>query len=270
MATTATAIDFQRAEAFAGKVLEDASATFVTILAALGDRLGLFKMLATFGPATSAELASRAGIHERYAREWLGGMTTAGYLIHDPDTGRFILPAEHAPALAEEGGAFFLGGAYEQLLSLGSIYDPLTEAFRQGGGVPQSAYDEHFWEGMERFTASWYNNHLVQNWLSSLPDVQARLERGAQLADIGCGRGRAILRLAQEFPASRFAGYDVLASNIDAARAHAERAAVAERVHFNVLDAVRGLPRKFDVITTFDVIHDAADPWLCCGRFARV
>ena len=117
-----------------------------------------------------------------------------------------------------------------------------------------------FWEGMERFTAAWYNNHLVQNWLPSLPDVQARLERGAHLADIGCGRGRAILRLAQEFPASRFAGYDVLASNIDAARAHAERASVGEQVSFNVLDATRGLPRKFDIITTFDVIHDAADP----------
>jgi len=260
MATAATEMGSPGVEAFAGRVIGDASATFVTVLAAMGDRLGLFKALAMSGAATSAELASRAGIHERYAREWCGGMASAGYLTYDSETGRFELPAEHAPALAEEGGAFFMGGAYQQVLALGSIYDALTAAFRHGGGVPQSAYDERFWEGMERFTAVWYNNLLVQKWLPSLPDVQARLERGVEFADVGCGRGRAILRLAQEFPASSFTGYDVLASNIEAARAHAEHSGVAGRVSFEVLDASRGLPRKFDVITTFDVVHDAADP----------
>src|SRR5262249_13713613 len=149
-----------KAQAFVGKVLNDSSATFATLLAALGDRLGLFKVLALEGPATSSELAVRAEIDERYAREWLGGMTNAGYLVHDASTGRFALHAEHAPALAEEGGPFFFGGAYEMLLALGTIYDPLTEAFRLGGGVPQSAYDPHFFAGMERFTAGWFNNLL--------------------------------------------------------------------------------------------------------------
>src|SRR5262245_36899109 len=113
MTTTAAMVDTERMEAFAGKVLNDSSAAFVTTLAALGDRLGLFKALASGEPSSSADLAARAGIDERYAREWLGGMASAGYVTHDPATNRFTLPAEHAPILADEGGPFFFGGAYE-------------------------------------------------------------------------------------------------------------------------------------------------------------
>jgi len=253
-------MDTSKVEAFVGRVLNDCSATFVTTLAAFGDRLGLFKNLAASGPATSAELASRAGIDERYAREWLGGMTTAGYLTHDPQSGRFALPPEHAPALADEGGPFFFGGAYEMLLGLATIHDPLTRAFQQGGGVPPSAYDARFWEGMDRFTAGWFNHSLLQAWLPAMPDVLSKLRRGATLADIGCGRGLALIRLAEAFPASRFAGYDAFAPNIEVARERAGRAGVADRVDFEVLDVRSALPRAFDVITTFDVVHDAVDP----------
>jgi 2-polyprenyl-3-methyl-5-hydroxy-6-metoxy-1,4-benzoquinol methylase len=258
--TIAIVVDAEKVEAFVGKILNDSSAALVTTLAALGDRLGLFKTLATSGPATSAELAARAGINERYAREWLGGMTTAGYLTHDPDTGRFALPPEHAAALAEEGGPFFFGGVYEMLLSFSNIIDPLTEAFRRGGGVPQSAYDERFWEGMERFSAGWFDNQLVPMWIQAMPDVQAKLARGADVADVGCGRGRALVRLAEAFPASRFVGYDVFGPSIESARANARRAGVEDRVRFEVCDVSEGLPRQFDVITTFDVVHDAVDP----------
>ena len=260
MTTSSPAVDSKKVQAFAGKVLNDASATFATTLAALGDRLGLFTVLATADPATSTDLAMRAGIDERYAREWLGGMTNAGYLTHDPGTGRFTLPAEHVPALAEEGGPFFFGGAYQMLLALGAIYDPLTDAFRRGGGVPQAAYDARFFEGMERFTAGWFNNVLLQHWVPAMPDVRTRLERGIELADIGCGRGRAIIRLAEAFPNSRFVGYDAFAPNVDAAAASAARAGVADRVHFEERDVAGRLPRAYDVITTFDVVHDAADP----------
>jgi 2-polyprenyl-3-methyl-5-hydroxy-6-metoxy-1,4-benzoquinol methylase len=259
MATTSI-VDSEKRQAFVGRVLNDASATFVTTLAALGDRLGLFKTLATGGPATSAELAARAGIHERYAREWLGGMTTAGYLTRSPDTGRFELPPEHAAALADEGGPFFSGGAYEMLLSLLTIIDPLTEAFRQGGGVPQARYDERFWEGMERFTAGWFDNQLLQEWLPAMPEVQARLECGTELADVGCGRGRALLRLAEAFPASHFVGFDVFAPNIEVAEKVARDTGLEDRIRFEARDVSHGLPRSFDVITTFDVVHDAVEP----------
>jgi hypothetical protein len=135
--TSQPVLDQAKMEAFVHKVLGDTSATLTTILAVLGDRLGLFKDLAAHGPATSDELASRMGMNERYAREWLGGMASAGYLEYEPATRRFTLPPEHAPALAQEGGPVFFGGIYQELPAVTGVLDQLTIAFRVGGGVPQ-------------------------------------------------------------------------------------------------------------------------------------
>jgi len=258
--SVAASIDSAKQEAFVGQVLANTSAAMVTTLAALGDRLGLFKTLAASGPATSAEIAARAGIVERYAREWLGGMTSAGYVTYDAATRRFALPPEHAAALADEGGPMFFGGVFEMVLSASSVVDRVAEAFRAGGGVPQSAYDDRFWDGMERFSGGWYDNLLVQRWLPAMPDVQRKLRDGADVADVGCGRGRALIRLAQAYPASRYVGYDAFAPSVERATAHAREAGVADRVHYEVRDAASDLPGRFDVITTFDVIHDAVDP----------
>ena len=134
-------IDQAKVEAFVGKVLGDTSATMVTILAVIGDRLGLFKDLAANGPATDAELAVRAGINARYAREWLGAMTSAGYVEYDAGSRRFTLPPEHAPALAQENGPFFFGGVHQMIPPLVGILEQVTDAFRKGGGVPYGAYD---------------------------------------------------------------------------------------------------------------------------------
>jgi SAM-dependent methyltransferase len=253
-------LDQAKTEAFVGKVLGDTSATLTTILAALGDRLGLFKELSSNGPATSEQLALRASIDERYAREWLGGMSAAGYLEYDPSTKSFSLPPEHAPALGQESGPFFFGGVYQMLPSMLGILDQLTQAFRNGGGVPQSAYDASLWDGMERFTGCWFENLLTQEWIPAMPDVQAKLERGASVADVGCGRGRALIKLAQTFPNSRYIGYDAFGPTIERASQNAAAAGVSERVNFRQLDATSGLPEKYDLITTFDVVHDAVDP----------
>ena len=194
----------------------------------IGDRLGLFKDLAANGTATSSELADRAGINERYAREWLGGMANAGYVVYDPASGRFTLPPEHAPALAQEGGPFFFGGAHQMLTSFYGVLDQLTEAFRKGGGVPQSAYDDNMWDGMERFTRGWFENLLTQEWIPAMPEVKARLEQGAYLADVGCGRGRALIKLAEHFPNSRYIGYDAFKPTTEWASANAKEAAVED------------------------------------------
>ncbi len=253
-------MDHSKQEAFVGKVLGDTSATMVTILATIGDRLGLFKDLAAHGPATSADLAKRTSIQERYAREWLGGMASAGYLEYDAKTRRFTLPPEHAAALAQENGPFFFGGLYEMLPALSGILDQLTAAFRKGGGVPQSSYDVAFWNGMERFTAGWFENLLLQQWIPAMPDVQAKLERGARVADVGCGSGRALIKLAQAFPKSHCVGFDVFGPILERATARAKAAGVADRIKFQQLDAAKGLPEQFDLITTFDVVHDSVDP----------
>lgn len=255
-----TAFDETRAEAFVGKVLGDTGAANAVLLATIGDRLGLFKTLAAHGSVTSTELAALAGIDERYGREWLSGMTAAGYLDYDPAGGRFTLPAEHAPALAQEHGPLFFGGVHEMMSSWAGVVDRVIDAFRQGGGVPQSAYDEHMWEGLERFTAGWFENLLLPVWLPAMPRVRAALEAGVDVADIGCGRGRALIKLAEAYPVSRYVGYDVFEPAVEQARERARAAGVAGRVRFECRDAAGGLPDRFDVITTFDVVHDAVDP----------
>jgi 2-polyprenyl-3-methyl-5-hydroxy-6-metoxy-1,4-benzoquinol methylase len=254
------ALDQAKMEAFVQKVLGDTSAALTTTLAVLGDRLGLFKDLAAHGSSTSGEFAARTGINERYAREWLGGMASAGYLEYDPASRRFTLPPEHAPALAQEGGPVFFGGIFQGFPGMVGVLDQLTAAFREGGGVPQSAYSDHTWDGMERFTNIWFENLLTQQWLPAMPEVRAKLERGALVADVGCGRGRGLIKLARTFPNSRYVGYDVFAPTVERATANARAAGVADRVHFQQHDVSQSLPESYDVITTFDVVHDAADP----------
>ena len=163
----------------------------MAILAALGDRLGLFRDLSTRGSATGTEFAIRNGIGARYAREWLAAMASAGYLSYDSAGKRFALPLEHAPVLARENGPFFLGGVFQMLPPLVGVFDRLAEAFRKGGGIPQSAFDEDLWEGMERFSAVWFENHLISRWIPAMPDVKKKLRAGVEVADVGCGRGRA-------------------------------------------------------------------------------
>jgi SAM-dependent methyltransferase len=229
-------------------------------LTSIGDQLGLFKELDSNGPATSDELAERAGINERYAREWLSGLACAGYLTYDSATTRFALPPEHAPVLAHEGGPAFLGGVFQEVPPVFGVIEQVSEAFRTGGGVPQSAYHTHMWEGMERETAPIYEHLLVQEWLPEMPEALAKLQGGATVADIGCGSGRALIALARAFPSSRFVGYDAFAPQVARATANAAMAGVSDRVSFAVLDASHGLPEQFDIITTFDVVHDAVDP----------
>ncbi len=254
------AVDPVRQEAFVGKVVEQISGTMTTLLAAIGDQLGLFKNLAEQGPATSTELASRTKLNERYLREWLGGMATAGYINYNPATKSFSLPVEHASVLAQENGPFFVGGIYQMLPAQAGVFDQVVSAFRHGGGVPQSQYTDMMWDGLDRLTSTWFENLMLQQWIPAMPDVKALLERGCDVADVGCGRGRAIIRLAQAFPRSRYLGYDNFGPTVARATDNAREAGVSDRVRFEEHDVSKGLPAEFNIITTFDVVHDAVDP----------
>ena len=260
METTQAEVDPSKTLEFAGRVMGNVSGFMVSTLAALGDRLGLFKCLASDGPATSQELAQRAGINQRYAREWLGGMMAAGYLTYDAATERFTLPSAHVPVLAQEGGLFFMGGGYQLMLAEIGQIDRVEKAFRTGDGVPLAAYGSGLLDGQERHGAGWTGNLLTQVWIPMMPEVQAKLERGAAVADIGCGRGLASIKLAQVFPNSYFVGYDAFEPVIAGAIQNARAAGVSDRVRFQVLDSEAGLPAQYDIITTFDVVHDAANP----------
>ena len=246
-------------EEFVGKAMNDMAGLMTSLMATMGDKLGLFRALAK-GAATPAELAERAHVNERYAREWLGGMACAGYIAYDPASGRFAIPAEHVPVLAQENGPMFFGGAFQETLGAVVQLPRIIEAFVRGGGVPAGDYNEDFWCGLTRFTAGWFENLLVPVWLPAVPDAKAKLEAGGTLADVGCGQGRAIVKLAQAFPKARFTGYDFLQKNVDSARVLAKEAGVSDRATFEQADVSKGLPASYDVITTFDVVHDAIDP----------
>jgi 2-polyprenyl-3-methyl-5-hydroxy-6-metoxy-1,4-benzoquinol methylase len=258
--TTTTPVEHEQVEAFAGRVVGDIAATMSTIFCALGDKLGLFSALATGGAATPAQLAERTATDERYVREWLHGLTAGGYLELDRSTGRFSLPAAHAAVLADEGGLWFLGGGYQEVAGMLPVLGRIESAFREGGGVPQAAYADDAYDGMARFTRAWFDHRLSGDWLPALGDLPRRLEKGLRWADVGSGAGRAVIRLAELFPASTFVGYDAFEAQVQRARRAAEEAGLANRVRFEVADAAQGLPEQFDVISTFDVVHDAADP----------
>jgi 2-polyprenyl-3-methyl-5-hydroxy-6-metoxy-1,4-benzoquinol methylase len=258
MATEVVRIDDAKVESFVGKVLGDFGGAMTTVLTLIGDQLGLFAALAEGGPASSDELAARAEVDERYVREWLHGLHAAGYLTHVD--GRFELPLEHQPAFAQEGGPMFMCGGYQELYAALGVLPQVIEAFRTGGGVPQSEYSEHFWAGLRRFTAGWHENLLVQQWIPAIPEVEAKLSAGCRYADVGCGAGIAVIKLAEAFPRSTFVGYDAFEGSIAGAEEEARRAGVSDRVRFEVRDVSQGLDETFDVISTFDVIHDAVDP----------
>jgi SAM-dependent methyltransferase len=253
-------MDENRAAEFTGRVLADTAAAATVVLAALGDRAGLFKNLAEHGPGTSGELASRTGLSERYVREWLAGMFAAGYLTYDDALGSYALPAEHVPALAAEPGPAFFGGVHQELIGAIQRYDDVADAFHRGGGVRPADLHPDVWAGTSRFTAQWHQNMLVQQWLPLVPDTTAKLRAGARVADVGCGTGQALIALARAFPAITATGYDVHQPAVERARRAAAEAGLADRISFEVLDAAAGLPESFDVITTFDVVHDAVDP----------
>jgi 2-polyprenyl-3-methyl-5-hydroxy-6-metoxy-1,4-benzoquinol methylase len=260
-------VDGERVEAFVGQAVGDVAGAMVTASCALGDRLGLFSALAA-APATSHELAGATGLHERSVREWADALTSAGYLSRDRESGRYAIPPEHVPALADEGGPAFLGGLFQVVREMWSTIDVIERSFRDGGGIRLDAYGDGFWTGLERLTGPSFDHQLVQEWIPAAPGLEERLTAGARVADIGTGTGIAPIRIAQAYPATRVTGFDVHAPNVDRARETARDQRVDDRVSFEVGDAVERIPGRYDAITMFAVVHDTRDP-LALLRNAR-
>lgn len=252
--------DQARADAFVGKVLGDTVGLATTAMASVGDRLGFFKDLAKSGPATSVELAGRTATQERYVREWVGAMANAGYLEYDPSSGRYTLPPEHVPVLAQEAGPVFFGGVHAEFVGLLESFEKLLGHIRSGGGLSLDDYPSSMYEGIDRFTAGWFENLLIPVWLPLVPHVLRKLQNGARVADVGCGRGRALIKLAQAFPESRFVGYEIHGPNVDRAIESVRAAGLGDRITIRHADASEGLSDRYDLVTTFDVVHDAINP----------
>ena len=206
VSTTAPETTVDPAAAFTGRVLADSAATATVVLAALGDRLGLFAALAADGAAGSNEPATRTGTDERYVREWAAGLVAAGYLERDPIDGRITLPAADVPTLAQEAGPAFFGGVHQELVGAIQRFHRVADAFRTGGGIAPEDLHEDVWLGTERFTAGWHSHLLVQQWLPLMPRVQERLRAGARVADVGCAPGAARSRSPRRSPRAQSSG----------------------------------------------------------------
>jgi SAM-dependent methyltransferase len=241
-------------------MMNDIGAALQGALTYIGDRLDIFKALATAGPVTVAELAERTSLDQRYLREWLGAMTAAKYLDYDAASARYSMPPEHAMVLADESSPFFMGGFMQMIVPEVAMAPKLLESFRTGRGIPQSEYPPEVFAAIERGSAPIYRHHLVRKWLPAMPAVEAKLRTGSVALDVGCGSGRAVVAMARAFPNSRFHGYDAHKSSIERARANAEAAGVTDRVVFDVVDCTKLPGAQFDFISCFDVIHDSADP----------
>jgi SAM-dependent methyltransferase len=257
---SATTIDEAKLEAFMGQAVTDMGAIISAPLFVMGEKLGLYKAMAHAGPLTSEEVAERSGAAERYVREWLRNQAAGGYVEYDAESDRYTLPDEQALALAEEDSPFYILGVYDSIASLYADEDKLLEAFRTGEGMGWHEHDHRLFRGTERFFRPGYRGHLVSEWIPALDGVQEKLERGARVADVGCGHGASTIILAQAFPNSEFYGFDYHEASIERAREAAEEAGVGDRIRFEVASAKDYPGTGYDLVCVFDCLHDMGDP----------
>lgn len=253
-------LDESKLHEFVGQALTDLGAAMSAALIVLGDKLGLYKTLHEHGPMTSEALAATTGTHERYVREWLSNQAAGGYVTYDPVSATFYLPPERAAVLADESSPLFMHGAFEIVEAAMADEPRIAEAFKSGRGVGWHEHDVRLYEGTERFFRPGYNAHLLSDWIPALQGVEAKLRKGAKVADIGCGLGASTILMAQAYPNSTFFGFDYHPLSIEKAKQRAQTAGVAKRITFETAVAKDIPGDNYDFIACFDCVHDMGDP----------
>ncbi|MBP2150312.1 class I SAM-dependent methyltransferase [Xanthobacter flavus] len=249
-------VNADKLNALLGKVVNELGAASNAALVILGDKLGLFRALA-LGAATPAELAARTGTFERYVREWLSAQAASGFVEFDATTGCFSLSPEQAAVFADDDSPVAMAGGFAMLTAVYHDEPKLAEAFRTGRGMHWGEHCTCLFCGVERFFRSGYRGHLVAEWLPALDGVVEKLQRGARVADVGCGHGASTLLMADAFPNSEFIGVDYHAASI----AHANGLVEGRgNVRFEVGRAQDFEGRDYDLVTLFDALHDMGDP----------
>jgi SAM-dependent methyltransferase len=253
-------VDFDTLMAFVFRAVDEVGAALNVGLVVMGDKLGYYRAMAASGPVTPSRLAADTGTTEPYAREWLNGQAAGAFVEYDASSGEYTLPLEHAAAFTDESSPAFLPGLFQ--IALGTLQDAskVIELARSGAGYGWHEHNHDVHEGCERFFRPGYEAHLVAEWLPALDGVVAKLETGARVADIGCGYGASTILMAEAFPNSTFIGYDYHADSIHEARARAQAAGVTGRVRFDVATADAFPGTGYDLVTTFDALHDMGDP----------
>ncbi len=262
MATTEApaAVDGDKLMEFVFQAVNEVGATLNTALVVMGDKLGLYTAMAGAGPLTPVELARRAGVSERYVREWLNAQAAGGYVEYDPAAGTYTLPPEQAVALTDESSPAYLPGFFQ--IALGSVTDSphIVESARSGEGVGWHEHSHDVFDGCERFFRPGYAANLLPGWLPALEGVVDKLEAGGKVADVGCGHGSSTILMAQAYPNSTFVGSDYHAGSIATATERAEAAGVADRIRFEPVAAADLPGTGYDLVTMFDCLHDMGDP----------
>lgn len=256
----AVAIDGAKLEQLVFDVVGEIGATLNTAQVVMGERLGLYRAMSGAGWLSSTELARRTGVHERYVREWLNAQAAGGYVEYEPADGTYRLSAEHAAVLADETSPAYLAGFFQ--IALGTLLDThkVIDTARAGQGFGWHEHGTDVFDGCEEFFRTGYRTNLVSSWLPALDGVAAKLEAGARVADVGCGHGASTIIMAQAFPNSTFIGTDYHEGSIRTARSRAAEAGVADRVRFETSLAAVAPGEQFDLVTTFDCLHDMGDP----------
>lgn len=263
--TKALEMDQSRLDSFSQRMLETLNASGLALMISVGHKTRLFDTLAALPPATSAAIAERAGLRERYVREWLGAMVTGRVVEYDPAAKTYWLPQEHATLLARGGSGYNFAGPMQFVPMLGAVEERVVRSFREGGGVPYEEFP-HFHDLMAEESDQSVVAGLLDHVVPLVPGLRERLEAGIRVLDIGCGRGHAAMRLAEAFPRSTFIGYDLCEDAIAGALDEAARRGIPN-VGFKRRD-VSELHEKagYDLVTAFDAIHDQAKP----GRVLEV
>ena len=253
-------IEQSKLEEFLGRFVADFGAALHATTVIIGEKLGLYRALAKGGPLTPRELAERTGTDARYVAEWLAAQAASKYVEYHATTGRYAMTEVQAFTLADDTSPVYLPGAFLIAASMFKDEPKITEAFKTGRGVAWHEHHHDLFHGTAKFFRPSYAANLVDAWLPALDGVVAKLEAGANVADVGCGYGITTVLMAKRYPKSTFVGYDYHAESLAAARAEAVRAGVGERVRFQVASAKQYPGRDYDLVTCFDCLHDMGDP----------
>jgi SAM-dependent methyltransferase len=263
-------LDPAKLEAAAGKTFTELGVGVTGPLMVLGDRLGLWAALAQSGPVTPVRLAERTGLHERYLREWLRGVSVAGYLDYDPGSQTFTLQPEMAAVLATDDSPVSMIGVFSGYVGLWADLDRIEELFHTGAGLSWGAHHPSLGAAQERFTRPIYEANLATAWLPAADGVDATLRAGGRVLDIGCGYGVSTLVIAERYPEAKITGIDSDDASVAHARKAAADAGLAEQVTFEVADAGALPGNAWDVVVFTDSLHDMGDPVGALAEAKRV
>ena len=254
-----TQLDQAKLGALAGKVLGDTAGALGVLLSYIGDQIGVYRALEEAGPCTAGQLADKCGLNERYLLEWLSATTSLGYVTYEPEGESFSLSPEQAAVFAREGDPTCMQGGFQSVVGEFAQYEKAVDVFRSGEGRPWGDHHSCLFCGTDRFFKPGYNANLLEQWIPALEGVDAKLQAGGKVADVGCGYGSSTILMAKHYPNSVIHGFDFHELSIVAARESAEKEGVSN-VEFFVSDAASMPDDGYDLACIFDALHDMGDP----------